>query len=100
MMAVSLPGVRDVLAAVLEVTLLVTALEVELLVDVLVEVLAVPVPPPTRKYPPIPATTKAATRTTAAAVVEIPVLDRRTSVQPVTTIVPVTGTMQAEQWYG
>jgi hypothetical protein len=48
----------------------------------LVTVLEVPAPGPSRKYPPTPATTKTTTMTTAATVVEIPVLERRTAQDP------------------
>jgi hypothetical protein len=84
----------EVLAKVLEVPLAVTEPAVpELLVEVL------PAPPLSRRYPPIPATTKATTMTTAATVVETAVLELRISLQPVTTIVPDTGTRQVSQWY-
>lgn len=66
----------EVLVVVLEVGALVDALlDVALL---LVVVLEAPAPGPARKYPPTPATTKSTTMTTAATVVEIPVLERRT----------------------
>jgi len=88
----------EVLATVLEVPPLVRVLVVpELLVDVPVRGPAGPAPPPIRKYPPIPATAKAMTRTTAATVVETPDLERRISLQFVTTIVPDPGTMQISQ---
>jgi hypothetical protein len=88
----------EALAAVLETPLLVTALVApEPLVEELATGPVVPAPPPIRKYPPIPATAKATTRTTAATVVETPDLERRISLQFVTMIVPDPGTMQMSQ---
>jgi hypothetical protein len=67
----------EVLEKMLEVAaLLLVKLESAALLDVVVEV---DEPVPDRKYPPIPATTKAMTITTAAMVVEIPVLEGRTA---------------------
>lgn len=60
--------------------LLVRLLEVAVLL--LVTVLEVPEPPPTMKYPPTPATMKTTMITTAAMVVEIPVLEGRTAQNP------------------
>jgi len=74
--------VDEVLDTVLEVAalLLVTLLDVAALL--LVTVLEVPAPEPTMRYPPTPATTKTTTMTTAAMVVETPVLGRRTVQDP------------------
>jgi hypothetical protein len=70
----------------LETVLEVAALLLEILLDVdrllLVKVLEVPAPAPEMKYPPTPATTKTTTITTAATVVETPVLERRTFQNP------------------
>jgi len=68
-----------VLEAVLEIVvlLLVRLLEVDALLLVMVP--EFPAPGPARKYPPTPATAKTTTITTAATVVETPVLERRTA---------------------
>ena len=89
MSAVSLAFV-EVLVTELVVELgvvLATALDVSepLLVVVVLEAA---LPPPCRRYPPTAATNKAMTTMAMATVFETPVLERRTSSQPVTVIVP------------
>ena len=70
------------LETVLEVAALLLATLLDVVVLLLVTVLGVPEPGPARRYPPTPATTKITTMTTAAIVVEIPVLARRTAQDP------------------
>jgi hypothetical protein len=74
--------VDELLETVLEVAALrlVTLLDVAVLL--LVVVLEVAAPPPIKRYPPTPATTKTTTIATAAIVVDMPVLERRTAQDP------------------
>jgi hypothetical protein len=74
--------VEEVLETVLDVAALLLVKLLDVVVLLLVTVLEVPEPGPAIKYPPTPATTKTTMITTTAAVVEIPVLERRTLQDP------------------
>jgi hypothetical protein len=73
--------VDEVLETVVEVALLLVTL-LDVVVVLLLATVEVAAPGPAMKYPPTPATTKAIMITTAATVVEIPVLERRTISKP------------------
>ena len=72
-------AVDEVLETVLDVVVLLLATLLDVVVLLLVTVLEAAAPGPAMKYPPTPATMKAMMITTAATVVEIPVLERRTT---------------------